>query len=85
MMAVVRIQAQLTEEQARQLRERAADEGVSLAELLRQGADLVLERGPQDTNADRQRRALSAVGRFVDVDASVAARHDEFLDEAFRA
>jgi hypothetical protein len=85
MMSVLRIQAQLTENQARQLRELAAEEGVSVAELLRRGADLVLERRPLDTSEDRRRRARSAVGRFADADTQVAARHDEHLDEAFRA
>ncbi|MEJ7797234.1 MAG: hypothetical protein WKF42_01950 [Solirubrobacteraceae bacterium] len=81
---MLRVQAQLTEEQARRLRARAEEEGVSVAALLRRGADLVLEQGGGETLQDRRARALAAVGRFED-GKDVARRHDEYLDEAFRA
>jgi len=71
---MLRIQAQLTEEQARRLKTLAADEGVSVAALLRRGADLVLDQGAGETREDRRRRALEAVGRFTDA-ADVARRH----------
>ncbi len=81
---MLRIQAQLTEEQARRLKTLAADEGVSVAALLRRGADLVLDQVAGETREDRRRRALEAVGRFTDA-ADVARRHDKHLDEAYRA
>lgn len=81
---MLRMQAQLTDEQARRLRALARDEGVSVAALLRRGADLVIEQGAGETGEDRRRRALEAVGRFVDA-GDVARRHDEHLDEAYRA
>lgn len=81
---MLRIQAQLTEEQARRLRSLAAEEGVSIAALLRRGADLVLGQGAGETREDRRNRALAAVGRFTDA-ADVARRHDEHLDDAYRA
>lgn len=81
---MLRVQAQLTEDQLRRLRALAAEERVSIAALLRRGADLVLERGAGDTRDDRRRRALEAVGRFTD-DGDVARRHDEHLDDAFGA
>jgi hypothetical protein len=84
MMAVRRIQAQLPEETARRLRELSLQEGVSVAELLRRGAELVLRQGPHDTPEERRRRARSIIGRFTD-EPSVAAEHDEHLDEAFGA
>lgn len=76
-----RIQAQLTEEQARRLRSLAAEEGVSIAELLRRGADLVLERAPFETREERKRRAMAVVGRFADEAPNVAREHDSYLDE----
>lgn len=76
---MLRIQAQLTEEQARRLKALAAEEGVSVAALLRRGADLVLEARAGDTADDRRRRALAAVGRFADL-PDVARGHDAYLD-----
>jgi hypothetical protein len=75
---MLRIQAQLTEEQALRLKALAAEEGVSVAALLRRGADLVLEARAGDTADDRRRRALAAVGRFADA-PDVARRHDDYL------
>lgn len=79
-----RIQAQLPDATAQRLRELSAQEGVSVAELLRRGAELVLRQGLHDTPESRRRRALAVVGRFADA-ADVAATHDEHLDEAFGA
>lgn len=81
---MLRIQAQLTEDQARRLKVLAAEEGVSVAALLRRGADLVLESRNGDTGEDRRRRALAVVGQFSG-GPDVAVRHDDYLDEAFRA
>lgn len=79
---MLRVQAQLTEEQARRLKSLAGDEGVSVAALLRRGADLVLDQGGGETKQDRRDRALTAVGRFED-GPDVARRHDEHLDATF--
>jgi len=80
---MVRIQAQLTEDQALRLKELAAAEGVSVAELLRRGADVVLAQGASDGPGERKRRALEVVGRFRDTSDDVAERHDEHLDEGY--
>lgn len=80
---MVRMQAQLTDVQAARLRELAAERGVSVAELLRRGADLVLsEEGPV-SREERKRRALGAVGRFPDTASDVAVEHDRYLDDAY--
>lgn len=80
---MVRLQAQLTEEQARRLKALAAEEGVSVAELLRRGADQVLRAGAGDSVEARRQRALSAVGRFRDDREDTARDHDRALDDAF--
>jgi uncharacterized protein involved in type VI secretion and phage assembly len=79
-----RIQAQLPEDTARRLRALSAQEGVSVAELLRRGAELVLRVGPQDSPEERRRRARGVVARFSDA-PEIAREHDEHLDEAFGA
>lgn len=80
-----RIQAQLTEDQARRLKAMSAEEGVSVAALLRRGADLVLAEQAHPTREEQWRRALEVVGRFSDVEGAtdVAERHDDYLDEIY--
>ncbi|MCG6928598.1 MAG: ribbon-helix-helix protein, CopG family [Acidobacteria bacterium] len=81
---MIRTQIQLTEEQARRLRARAREEGVSLAETIRRYVDRGLE-GEKADRADLYARAARAIGRFVDRRGAkdLAARHDRYLDEAF--
>lgn len=81
---MVRTQIQLTELQARRLRERARREGVSLAEVIRR----YVERGLSTEPADRGRRyarAARLIGRFRDKRGArdVAREHDRHLDEAY--
>jgi hypothetical protein len=45
---VIRVEAHLTPEQDRDLRARAAEEGVEVTVLLRRGVDLVLRAPPGD-------------------------------------
>lgn len=78
---MIRIQAQLTEEQAGRMKARAAEEGVSVAELLRRGADLVLAQVPADSPERRKQRALAAVGRFADFAPDVSRAHDAYLND----
>ena len=79
-----RIQVELSDETVRRLRTMSADEGVSIAELLRRGAELVLQEGPHDAPDERRRRARAVIGRFSD-SPKVAREHDQHLDEAFGA
>lgn len=71
---------QLRDEQLAELREVAAREGVSIAELVRQGVDEVL--------AVRRRRhgyerLLSVAGRFSSGLPDLAERHDDYLAEIY--
>ena len=80
---MVRMQVQLTEEQARVLRELSAATGASIAELVRHGVDLRLAGR---RHGDRQRkvtRALAAVGKFSSGLSDVSVKHDEYLAESF--
>lgn len=82
---MVRTQIQLTERQARRLREQARERGLSLAEIIRQ----YVEKGLSEEASDRSRlydRAARVVGRFRDRrDArDLSSKHDRYLDEAFR-
>jgi len=77
---MVRTIIQLTDAQAKMLRERARDQRVSMSELVRKGVDLVLRSGV--TNEEMRRRAKEAVG-FIKDDPGLSENHDRRLAEAY--
>ncbi|MBC7106717.1 MAG: ribbon-helix-helix domain-containing protein [Firmicutes bacterium] len=80
---MVRTQIQLTEEQFAALKALAAAQGISMAELIRRGVNLVLESPGQLSHAERIRRAIAVAGRFRSGLRDLSVRHDEYLAEAF--
>ncbi len=80
---MVRTQIQLTEKQSQRLKALAARTGSSVAELIRQGIDTVLERDTTAQPEDLRRRAIEAAGRFRSSRSDVSRRHDDYLGEAF--
>lgn len=80
---MVRTQIQLTQRQARRLRARARELGVSVAELIRRCIDTALEE--RSDRAALYARAAELAGRFEDRNGAkdLARRHDDYLDEAF--
>jgi len=81
---MIRTQIQLTEQQAAALKALAAQRGLSMAELIRQGLTVLLETAAASRNA-QQERGLSVVGRFHSGRSDISARHDDYLAEDFRA
>ncbi|MBI4612482.1 MAG: ribbon-helix-helix protein, CopG family [Planctomycetes bacterium] len=79
---MVRTQIQLTEEQARRLRELARAEGVSIAELIRRGVEVLLESGRGLSEAERWAKIQRGFGRWRSGRSDVARLHDEYLAEA---
>ena len=55
-----------------------------MAELIRQGVDLVLAPSGQLQPEERIQRALEAAGRFRSGVRDLSANHDEYLTEALR-
>ena len=79
---MVRTQVQLTEDQARVLRDIAARERLSLAELVRQAVDkLIGERSAEREEINR--RFLSFMGTGDLGAPDVAENHDKYLAEAY--
>ena len=78
---MVRTQIQLTERQARALRQLAAAQGRSMASLIRGSVDALLDRAPADEAEVRRARALRAVGRFRSGARDLSSRHDRHLAE----
>lgn len=80
---MIRTQIQLTEEQARELREQAVRENVSMAELVRRAVDDLLRRAVTVPMDERRRRAMALVGQFRSGQTDVSEKHDEYLAEVY--
>ena len=79
---MIRTQIQLTEEQARDLKELAAAQNRSIADLVRDGVERVLE-STGGSRRERMLRAASVFGKFRSGTGDLSARHDdEFADAA---
>jgi Arc/MetJ-type ribon-helix-helix transcriptional regulator len=81
---MTRTQVQLTEEQARALRNLASTRQVSVAELIRQSVDTLIRSSGEIDIEERRRRAIAAAGRFRSGASNVSAKHDEHLADAFQ-
>lgn len=82
---MVRTQIQLTEGQARKLRKRAREQGISLAEAIRRCVDHELANSSPDLAAlYKQAQKLVGVYRDREGAGDVAVNHDRYLDEAYR-
>ncbi len=79
----VRTQVRLTEEQSLALRELAAQEHVSIAELIQWAVDYWLQMHGKISTEERRKRALATVGQFHSGKSDVSERHDEYLAEAY--
>jgi hypothetical protein len=79
---MVRTQIQLTERQARSLKAIADARGVSMAELIRQSVDKLLESQQEVDPEERKRCALAIIGIVSDV-PDLSIKHDIYLAEAY--
>jgi len=82
---VIRTQIQLTEEQARALKILAATRRGSVAELIRQSVDSLIQSSGGIDMAERRRRAIAAAGRFHSGQPDISTEHDRYLTEDYRA
>lgn len=80
---MVRTQILLTEGQADALRELAAEEGKSMAELIRTSVDALLRERMVIDLEQRKQRALSVIGQFQSGVPDLALEHDRYLDEVY--
>ncbi len=80
---MVRTQIQLTEDQSRRLKATAARKRTSVAELIRQGVETVLEREMEPSSEEVVKRAIRAAGSFRSSSHDVGRNHDDYLDQAY--
>lgn len=78
------MQIQLTQEQARALRELARLRGASISSLVREGVETLLQP-ERERDAARRKRAMELIGMFDSKGpGDVGERHDEYLADAIR-
>ena len=82
---MIRTQIQLTDEQAEALKQLAAQEGKSVAELVRQGVDQFIRTRRAADPRELRRRALAVMGKFHSGDEDLSAEHDRYAAEAFES
>lgn len=80
---MVRTQIQLNEKQAKILKKVAAEQGISMAEVVRRGVELYLEVASGAGDGEKRRRALLAAGRFASGRRDLSEKHDKYLAEAY--
>ena len=78
---MIRTQIQLTDRQAFLLKEEARKRGVSVAELIRQGVDTILDGNIPIDRDELRRRALSLSGKFHSGLPDLSVNHDKYLAE----
>jgi len=85
MTSLIRIQVQVTAAQADFLRALGAEKGRSLADLVREAVDGLIQEYQGIDPETRRASALGVVGRFRSGLCDVAAEHDRYLGDAFEA
>jgi predicted transcriptional regulator len=80
---MVRTQVQLSEDQARRVRQLAAAQQVSMAEIIRRSVELYVGQDGDTDMAERRRRALAVIGKYASDVPDLGRDHDKYLAEAF--
>ncbi len=78
---MIRTQVQLTEYQAHKLKELSRQRRVSMAELICQAVERLVDDSKSE---EAWQRASALVGRYDSGLGDVAVRHDEYLAEDYR-
>ena len=82
---MVRTHIQLTERQNQRLKVLAKQRCVSVAELIRQSVDTLLESSKETDPEERRRMLLSIVGIAGPDVPDLSINHDHYLEEAYEA
>ncbi len=78
-----RTQIQITSDQARWLKKRAAEENVSMAEIIRISLDRTIQKEGFASQGELRRRAIKAAGALQGP-PDLASKHDQHLSEAYQ-
>jgi metal-responsive CopG/Arc/MetJ family transcriptional regulator len=78
---MVRIQIQLTAEQARNLKKMALARQVSVSEMIRKAVDNLLLSNTKPDIQERKARALEIAGKYRSGKKDISKKHDVYLAE----
>ena len=79
-----RTQIQLREDQAKTLKEMAAEHNVSVAELIRQSVDILIKKEGDDlTIEERWEQTFSIKGKYASDVNDLSTNHDKYLAEVY--
>ncbi len=81
---MVRTQIQLTENQVNILKNMAASQNLSIAELIRRAVDNLIKTNSEMDIEERKRRAIEIAGRFHSGKRNISTKHDRYLAEAIK-
>lgn len=81
---MIRTQIQLPEQQVFVLKQLAALQHTSMAELIRRAIDMFTASSDSGNIQERRQRALAASGQFRSGSSDLSARHDDYLAEAYK-
>lgn len=81
---MIRTQIQLPEQQVSALKNLAARQHTSMAELIRRAIDLFTASADAVDIQEQRQRALVAAGQFHSGQGDLSARHDDYLAEAYK-
>lgn len=79
---MVRAQVHVPADRLAKLREIAAEEGVSVSELIRRGIEHVIRSRVTPSREELEQRAREVIGKFHSGLSDVSARHDDYFAEA---
>ena len=79
---MVRTQIQLTQGQATQLKRLAAASGRSMADLVREGVERLLQDQSGHSRTERMHRAARVFGSFASGSSDLSTRHDDHFADA---
>ncbi len=79
---IIRTQIQLSEEQARMLKELSLSSHESVAALIRKAVDQFLIAGKPDRSVSYRQAGL-IVGKYKAEKSDIAVEHDRYLEETF--
>lgn len=82
---MVRTQIQLTDDQARQLKQLASSSGRSMADLVREGVEALLQDRRQPGRAELMQRAARVFGTFRSRTGDLSTQHDVHFSDAVEA
>lgn len=78
---MIRTQIQLSESQAAFVKEVAAEEGKSMAEVIRTAIELLREQRQKPSRRELMLRSLEAIGKYHAGVSDLAENHDAYLAE----